>query len=184
MNNVLIHYGVKGMKWGVRHDEDKNSTSSRVAKDMKRDIDSFGFNNRIKKAREKDAKKNGIPKEAKNLSTGKHYDKALKIASDENSKMWEAKYKSDIDKLMDDSLKYNEKVLRTGKGDPAEYRELERRNQTILNNYYNDAMKTIDKHADELNAATLRDLGYDEDHVNAGVEYLRSKNKHIFDVYL
>lgn len=49
MNNVLIHHGIKGMKWGVRHDD--------PSKTMSREIDSVGFNSKLNSARSKDTKK-------------------------------------------------------------------------------------------------------------------------------
>ena len=39
-NAYLIHYGVKGMKWGVRHDN-PSSASRRVRKQAKKDAKEF-----------------------------------------------------------------------------------------------------------------------------------------------
>ena len=56
MNSILIHHGVKGMKWGIRHDD--------PSKTMSREINSIGFNSKLNSARSKDAKNKKLPKGA------------------------------------------------------------------------------------------------------------------------
>lgn len=70
-----------------------------------------------------------------------------------------------------------------GNKNPDEFKRLQRKEETIKQSYLKDSAELIKRHSDEFNAATLRDLGYDEEHVSAGVEYLKKNNKRLFKIY-
>lgn len=149
---------------------------------MKKEIEGFGFSTKIQKARDKRTGELMLPSGAKNLSTGKNYDAALEKASSEfNSTLQKSDLKKEMDRFEKDLSDFLDDY---NKGKPVSkerYNELLKRNQQLDKAYEEMGKSIIVKYTDELNAATLRDLGYDEEHVNAGVEYLKKKNKQIFE---
>lgn len=214
MNNVLIHYGVKGMKWGVRkqyegtgggggggwgpnnpmagnplaaaasipnNPKGKKNVGENAVKKMGVEINSFGFNSKINSARSKDAKKKKLPKGASSLSTGKNYDAVLDKINKESQSILD-KHLPDFEQFQKEVDNYNLSVLR-GNKNPDEFKRLQREEERIRQSYLKDSQDLISRHSDEFNSATLRDLGYDEDRVSAGVEYLKKNNKRIFKVY-
>lgn len=215
MNNVLIHYGVKGMKWGVRkqyegtgggggggwvpnsiatgggpsplaasmagNPKKKKTVGENAVKKMGVEINSFGFNNKLNSARSKDAKNKKLPKGTSSLSTGKNYDAALEKLNKESGSIIE-KHLPDFEQFQKEVDNYNLSVLR-GNRDPDEFKRLQHEEERIKQSYFKDSADLIRRHSDEFNAATLRDLGYDEEHVSAGVEYLKKNNKRLFKIY-
>lgn len=173
MNNILVHHGVKGMKWGVRHDD--------PSKTMSREINSIVFDNKLNSARSKDTKKKKLPKGASSLSTGKNYDAALEKLNKESESILK-KHLPDFEQFQKEVDNYNLSVLR-GNKNPDEFKRLKSEEERIKQSYLEDSADLIRRHSDEFNAATLRDLGYDEEHVSAGVEYLKKNNKRLFKIY-
>lgn len=215
MKDYLIHYGVKGMKWGVRkqyegtgrsggggwgpnnpmsgnplaaaaasvpnNPKGKKNVGKNAVKNMGVEINSLGFNSKLNSARSKDAKNKKLPKGASSLSTGKNYDVALEKLNKESESILE-KHLPDFEQFQKEVDNYNLSVLR-GNKNPDEFKRLQREEERIRQSYLKDSQDLISRHSDEFNSATLRDLGYDEDRVSAGVEYLKKNNKRIFKVY-
>lgn len=147
-NNELYHYGVRGMKWGVR---------------------------RARKA----AAKEGVSSRSR-LSTGKNYDAVYNEVSKEKEAL-NKKFKPQYDKLIDDTVNYNNRA-RAGVIDQRERNRLASENQRINKAYYKESKKIIDKYVDRFNEATLKDIGYKD--IEKGKEYLKRKDKIIFDIDL
>lgn len=154
--------------------------SEKAARDMKKDINSW-IDNKINSARSKDTKNKKLPKGARSLSTGENYDKALENLNKEQQAVLE-KHMPKFDQFSKEVDAYNLSVLR-GNKNPDEYKRLASEEARIKQEYLKDATNLINRHSDEFNAATLRDLGYDEEHVSAGVEYLKKNNKRLFKIY-
>lgn len=149
---------------------------------MKKDIDGYGFDKKIKNARENYAKELILPSGAKNLSTGKNYDSALeKASSDFESTLSKSSLRKEMDQFNKDFESFYDDVNKGKTVTKERYNKLVERSQKIDKAYESMGKEVISRHRDELNAATLKDLGYDEEHVNAGVDYLKKKNKDIFE---
>lgn len=132
----------------------------------------------VKRAR-KQAAKEGVEGRSR-LSTGKHYDKVMKEMKPELDAM-NKKYEKEYSKLADDIVNYNNRAM-SGFNNPNEYKRLENVNKQLNASYYKDKMKIAKKYTNRLNEATLKDIGYKN--VDKGMEYLKKKNKFIWDMDL
>lgn len=73
MNNVLMHYGVKGMKWGVRRYQDKSGRLTQEGKDKYASL-SKKYSPQVFEAQKKTGR---------GESTGENYDNAMKELKDD-----------------------------------------------------------------------------------------------------
>lgn len=145
--DALVHYGIKGQKWGVRRYQNKDGSYTNAGKTR---YSVLGMRHDIRKAR-KAAKKENVPGRQKR-STGYNYDKAVqdyqktKERVELRNREWENNLSSNS----------SEKDI---------YRSYTRIDQ--LNR------RDIERGRRRIDEAMLRDAGYTQEEVRGGLEYLK-----------
>lgn len=154
----LYHYGVKGMKWGVRKARKKAAVERVTGRSS---LSTGKHYDEVHKQLQKDA-------EPLNKRYKPRYDKLV----DDYAKLM-AKRDSDAKKMSgpDFHAKHGPLLM-----------DLRARTNQLNAEYYRDKMALVDKYADKFNKATLKDINYRD--VEKGAEYLKKKGITLFDVYL
>lgn len=190
-NDELYHYGIKGMKWGIRRYQNSDGSLTPAGKKhyskMSDDKLQKSLYKQVKKAR------------ADQSDWSNQWDVNNTIG--ENSKAVQDKYKKDYDEYMnskqrkeaDKKLKNLDRRFNQGKIDPDEYdKEWENiqklvykpeldRSVTIGSNGRKYSKEYIDKYGRDLNIGYLKDLGYDEKTAKEFTERILKANKKMLD---
>ena len=191
MNDLeLYHYGVKGMKWGVRRYQ--NADGSLTPAGKKR-YDSMS-NDQLQKTLYKQVKK--ARTEQSNWSNQWNVSNTI----GEHSKAAQEKYlrdkrehmSTDQYKAAEKKVKALDKKWEQGKIDPNEYdREYEKINRSVYDpkfdrsvrysNGRNYVQEYLDAYGKDINMGYLRDLGYNEATAKALVERVLKSNRKMLD---
>lgn len=148
-NNELYHFGVKGMKWGVRRELKKNLKYARyAAKDRN--------NTAISKYIQRDN------------SSGKNFDAVTKR---KNSELNKHNKNSNVSKLID----AREKQIKEVAGNNIVKYDNIVRNDTVIKNLYSQRNKEqkqiVDSFIDDYRGAYLKDMGLND--TREGRRYLK-----------
>lgn len=152
--DVLMHYGVKGQKWGIRRYQNKDGSYTAAGKKR---YSIIGMKIDVAKAK-KSAKKENVSGRDKS-STGTNYDRAKKRVEQErtNRKRWY------------EEAKENEKNAKTEKeafDSWSTYEKKTRASQERGRRFLTEAM--------------LRDAGYSAEDARRGAEWLKKKGVNLY----
>lgn len=161
----LMHFGVKGMKWGVRRYQNKDGTltakgkakygndiSQRKPKHVKKQVQDAYASNRLKKKSIKDEVEEKMDKT-------KEKKRFIKI-------------NNDLDKLFDEADKLYETDGPNAWAKPSY--DIEKEYDKAFTAYENKRNKVIEEVIDEYASVTLKSLGYKD--IEKGREWLKNNN--------
>lgn len=149
-SDTLMHYGIKGQKWGVRRYQNKDGSYTNAGKTR---YSVFGMRHDVKKAR-KAAQKENVSGRSKK-STGVNYDKA--VAKNRQNKKTMENRRKELEKKGYDSFK-SDKDFRKA-----------------WSKFDSDNRKSISRGREAINKAMLKDAGYTQDEIRGGMEYLKKR---------
>lgn len=145
--DVLMHYGIKGQKWGVRRYQNKDGSYTNAGKTR---YSVLGMRHDIRKARKAAKKENVSGRDKK--STGRNYDKALQD------------YKKTRERIELRNREW-ERNLSRNSSEKDIYRSYTKIDQ--LNR------RDIERGKRKIDEAMLRDAGYTQEEIRGGLEYLK-----------
>lgn len=157
-SDCLQHYGVPGMKWGVR------KARRKAAKE------GVSGRSRLSTGKHYDEVHKQLQKDAEPLN--KKYKSQYTKLMDDGIEL--------TAKQVPDFKKMSQKDFHA-KYDPL-WRDFENRNRQLNEEYYREKITLVEKYVDKFNEATLKDINYRD--VEKGVNYLKKKKAFIFDVDL
>ena len=149
-SDTLMHYGIKGQKWGVRRYQNKDGSYTNAGKTR---YSVLGMRHDVKKAR-KAAQKENVSGRSK-YSTGVNYDKALARNREDKKKM--QKRYEDLEKKGYDSFGSEKEFMKA------------------WNSYDRANRRMISRGKAAINEAMLKDAGYSQREIRGGMEYLRKR---------